>query len=116
EGEDTTPLHMLTAVSPIDPARFLKKGNFELDLHAHHAAVNGKYVQVAGIYFDYLGTLLRHAPKAVAYKALVKESQGYDVDLVEARETARWRISEMRKVIWRHSANMEDNQRHIWAD
>ena len=99
EGEDTTPTGALAALSPADPARSLKKGNFELDLHARHAALNGRYIQVTGIYFDYLGTLLRHAPNAVAYKTLVKESQGHDVALAEAQDLARWRIHELRKMI-----------------
>ena len=99
EGEDTIPTNALAALSPTNPARFLKKGDFELDLHARNAALNGKYIQVTGIYFDYLGTLLRHAPKAVAYKTLVKESQGYDVAIAEAQDLARWRIHELRKAV-----------------
>jgi DNA-binding response OmpR family regulator len=99
EGPDSTPTSALAALPPADPARFLNKGNFELDLHARHAALNGKYIPVTGIYFDYLGTLLRHAPKPVTYKTLVKESQGYDVAFGEARDLARWRIHELRKVI-----------------
>jgi DNA-binding response OmpR family regulator len=35
----------------------------------------------------------------VTYKVLVKESQGYDAPLLEAREMARWRIHELRKLI-----------------
>lgn len=99
EGEQLTPINTLATLPPVDPARFLKKGIFDLDLHARHAVLNGKYVPVTGIYFDYLGTLLRHAPRAVAYKTLVRESQGYEVDLAEARELARWRIHELRKLI-----------------
>ena len=99
EGEDTTPTSTLAALPPADPARFLKKGIFDLDLHARHAALNGKYIPVTGIYFDYLSTLLHHAPKPVAYKTLVKESQGFDVAMVEAGDLARWRIHELRKVI-----------------
>ena len=72
---------------------------FELDSHARHVTLNGKYIPVTGVYFDYLGTLLRHAPKAVAYKTLVKESQGYNVEIAEARDLARWRIHELRKII-----------------
>jgi DNA-binding response OmpR family regulator len=94
EGEGMTP-----SSTSVDPAHVLRKGIFELDLEARHATLNGKYMQVTGVYFDYLVTLLRHAPKAVTYKTLVKESQAYEVDLVEARETARWRIHELRKVI-----------------
>jgi DNA-binding response OmpR family regulator len=99
EGENATPTNTLAALPSADPARFLKKGMFELDLHARHATLNGKYIPVTGIYFDYLTTLLRYAPKAVAYKTLVKESQGYDVAIAEARDLARWRIHELRKVI-----------------
>jgi DNA-binding response OmpR family regulator len=99
EGEDTTPTSTLAALPSADSARFLKKGSFELDLHARHATLNGKYIPVTGVYFDYLSTLLRHAPKAVPCKTLVKESQGYDVAVAEARDLARWRIHELRKMI-----------------
>lgn len=99
EGEDTTPTGALAALPVADPARFLNKGGFVLDLHARHAMLNSKYVSLTGIYFDYLSTLLRHAPKVVAYKTLVKESQGYEVAIAEARDLARWRIHELRKVI-----------------
>jgi DNA-binding response OmpR family regulator len=99
EGEGTTPTSTLAAVPSDNPARFLKKGIFDLDLHARHATLNGKYIPVTGVYFDYLCTLLRYAPKAVAYKTLVKESQGYDVEPLEARDLARWRIHELRKML-----------------
>jgi two-component system alkaline phosphatase synthesis response regulator PhoP len=84
---------------PADSARILKKGNFELDLEAHYATLTGKYIPVTGIYFDYLCTLLRHAPKAVPYKTLVKESQAFDTTTVEATDLARWRIHELRHMI-----------------
>jgi DNA-binding response OmpR family regulator len=95
EGEETTP----TGIATPNSTRLLKKGNFELDLHARHVVLDGKYIPVTGIYFDYLSTLLRHAPKAVEYKTLVKESQGYEVATAEARDLARWRIHELRKII-----------------
>lgn len=107
EGEQTTPTSTLAAVPSADDARFLKKGKFELDLHARHATLGGRYIPVTGIYFDYLTTLLRHAPKAVDYKALVKEAQGYDVATAEARDLARWRIHELRKLI---ESNLEEPQ------
>jgi DNA-binding response OmpR family regulator len=99
DGEETTPSGP-TATQPLaNPAHFLKKGIFELDFHARHATLNGQYIPVTGVYFDYLSTLLRHAPWAVEYKTLVKEAQGYDMALAEAREMARWRIHELRKMI-----------------
>jgi DNA-binding response OmpR family regulator len=99
DGEETTPTSAFAALPPADPIRFLKKGNFDLDLHARHATLNGKYIPVTGTYFDYLVTLLRHAPKAVAYKTLVKEAQGYDATIAEAKDLTRWRIHELRKMI-----------------
>jgi DNA-binding response OmpR family regulator len=99
ERADTTPIRTQDDSPPVDPSQVLKKGRFELDLQGRHVTLNGEYIPVSGTYFDYLGTLLRHAPKAVAYKTLVKESQGYDADFAEAREMARWRIHELRKMI-----------------
>ena len=99
EGENPTLSNTIAALSPDNAARFMKKGNFDLDLHARHATLNGKYIPVTGIYFDYLSTLLRHAPKAVEYRSLVKASQGYEVAVAEARDLARWRIHELRQMI-----------------
>lgn len=99
DGDQLTPANALASLSPDNPGRFLNKGPFELDLHARHATLNGKYISVTGIYFDYLGTLLRHAPKAVGYVALVRETQGYDVALTEARDLARWRMHDLRRLI-----------------
>ena len=95
DGKDATSTDDL----PADSVRFLKKGEFDLDLHARHVTLNGQYIQVTGVYFDYLCTLLRHAPKVVTYKTLVKEAQGYDATTPEARELARWRIHELRQII-----------------
>lgn len=99
EGENTTPTKVLATLPPTYPARFLQKGPFELDLHARHATFNNKYISVTGVYFDYLVTLLRHAPKTISHQALVKESQGFDVSMIEARDLARWRIHELREII-----------------
>jgi DNA-binding response OmpR family regulator len=98
-GDDATPTSALAALPPADSARFLNKGDFELDLHARHASLNGSYIPVTGVNFDFLSTLLHHAPKAVTHKTLVKEAQGYDITSAEAKDLTRWRIHELRKVI-----------------
>lgn len=98
-GKDTTPTTPLATPPPADRVRFLRKGNFDLDLDEHQVTLNGRYIPVTGIYFDYLVTLVRHAPKVVAYKTLVKESQGFEATGAEATELARWRIHELRKMI-----------------
>lgn len=99
DGVKTIPTNVLATLPPTDSGRFLQKGPFALDLHARHATLSNKYISVTGVYFDYLATLVRHAPKAVSNRALVKESQGFDVTMVEARDLARWRIHELRRII-----------------
>lgn len=99
EGLEATPTSILAAVPPTETTRFLQKGPFSMDLHARHALLNNKYLPVSGIYFDYLVTLIRYAPRSVSYKTLVKEAQGYEVTGAEARDLARWRIHELRKII-----------------
>lgn len=99
DGEHATPINSLVALPAADTARFLSKGDFQLDLHARHVSLQGRYIPVTGVYFDYLVTLLRHAPKVISYKALVKESQGYETTMVEAKDLTRWRIHELRKLI-----------------
>ncbi len=99
EGTDATPTSTLAALPPTDSTRFLQADPFVIDLHARHVTLHEKYIPITGIYFDYLVTLLRHAPKSVSYKNLVKESQGYDVELVDAKDLTRWRIHELRKLI-----------------
>ncbi len=99
EGQGFTPTSLLAAVPPAAPGRVLVKGGFVLDLHARHATLDGRYLTLSGSNFDYLMTLVRHAPTTVGYRALVQESQGYDVIAVEARTLARWRVHELRQVL-----------------
>ena len=99
DGSDGSPEPLLSALPPTDPARFLRCGVFALDLHTRHASLNNKYVPLSPSNFDYLVTLLRHAPEPVPYQTLVRESQGYDLSRAEAREISRWQIHELRKAL-----------------
>lgn len=99
EGLDATPSNLLAPAPPTEATYFLQKGEFSLDLQARHVMIAHQFVPVSGVYFDYLVTLVRYAPHTVPYKTLVKEAQGYEVSEVEARDLARWRIHELRKII-----------------
>lgn len=99
EGNNSSMFAPIAALPATASARFLQKGPFTLDLHARHATLNERYLPVSGFYFDYLATLVRHAPKTVTNVNLVKESQGFQVSVLEARDLARWRIHELRKMI-----------------
>ncbi len=54
---------------------------------------------MSGTAFDYLATLIRHAPNPVPFQTLVSDSQGYEVTRAEAQEIARWWVHQLRKVI-----------------
>lgn len=97
--QEGVPAGTLQTLAPTDPARFLQRGPFVLDLHARHLTMDGEYISLSPTNFDYLVTLVRHAPNTVTYQVLVREAQGYDVSLLEAREMSRWRIHELRKAI-----------------
>lgn len=102
EEQQINPLHMMP---PTDPARFLQRGPFSLDLHARHMMLDGAYVPLSPANFDYMVTLVRHAPNPVSYEVLVREAQGYEMTRAEAREMARWRIHELRSAIEKDNKN-----------
>ncbi len=91
--------NLMNVLPPTDQARFLTRGPFVLDLHARHLSMSSKYIPLSPTNFDYLVTLIRHAPNAVTYEVLVRESQGYEMTRAEAREMTRWRIHELRKAL-----------------
>ncbi len=83
----------------VDPSRILRCGPFSLDQHTKTVLFRDQAIKLPPSTFDYLVTLIRHAPNAVTYEVLVIESQGYSVSRTEAREMARWQIHELRKSI-----------------
>jgi DNA-binding response OmpR family regulator len=97
DGEDpSVPVSLLSAIPPTASTRFVQRGSFTLDLHARHAMLDGHLITLPPSAFDYLVTLVRHAPNPVSFETLVMQSQGYEMSRVEAQETARWRIHQLR--------------------
>jgi DNA-binding response OmpR family regulator len=92
---------VVKVTSPVmDPSRYLKRGDLQLDLHTHHVSLNGREISLPPSTFDYLVTLMRHSPNPVPYETLVKESQGYqEISRIEAKEMTRWQIHELRKAL-----------------
>jgi two-component system response regulator RegX3 len=82
-----------------DEERYLKKGRITVDLHARNVIIDVNPIHLPSSSFDYLVTLMRHSPKEVSFQSLVKESQAYDLDKVQAREMSRWHIHKIRKAI-----------------
>jgi DNA-binding response OmpR family regulator len=82
-----------------DPSRIIRCGPFSLVLHTKTVLFREQAIKLPPSTFDYLVTLIRHAPNPVTYETLVVESQGYTITRAEAREMARWQIHELRKSI-----------------
>jgi two-component system phosphate regulon response regulator OmpR len=98
EGDRLTP-DILHVLPPTDPARFLQRGPFTIDLHARHVTFNDEFIPLSPSNFDYFVTLVRHSPNPISYEHMVRESQGYELSRIEAQEMARWRIHELRKAL-----------------
>ncbi|MFC1996351.1 response regulator [Chloroflexota bacterium] len=79
--------------------RFLKRGQFVLDLQAQRATLQDRVLSLPPTAFVYLTVLARHAPNAVDYQSLVTEAQGYAVEQSEASELAKYHIHVLRQGI-----------------
>jgi DNA-binding response OmpR family regulator len=79
--------------------RFIKRGHFILDLQAQRATLGDRVLSLPPTAFSYLTVLVRHAPQAVDYKTLAAEAQGYEVELTEASELAKYHIHVLRQAI-----------------
>jgi len=101
DGQDAEalPVNLLSAVPPTASTRFLQRGAFTLDLHTRHAMLDGQLIALPPSAFDYLVTLVRHAPNPVSVETLVMQSQGYEMCRAEAQEMARWQIHQLRQAL-----------------
>lgn len=99
DRENGLPPAMPAVVAAVDPERYLKKGRVTVDLHARHVLVDVNPIHLPSSSFDYLVTLMRHSPKEVIFQMLVRESQGYDLAKIDAREMARWHIHKIRRAV-----------------
>jgi DNA-binding response OmpR family regulator len=100
DGKEGVPVAAPLATPQSDPTRYLKCGPLILDQHTHSVQYNECNTSLPPSTFDYLVTLVRHAPQPVTYEKLVLESQGYQhVTRAEARDITRWQIHEIRKLL-----------------
>ncbi len=79
--------------------RFLKCGKLILDLHARRVTIDERLVTLPPASFDYLLVLARHSPNVVDYRTMVVEAQGYQAEIREAQELAKWHVHHIRQAI-----------------
>lgn len=78
---------------------FIQRGPFIVDVNARQTLVEKKKVELPPCTFNYLVTLLRHAPDAVSYQQLVADSQGDKLGKLDAQDLARLKIYMLRTVM-----------------
>ena len=94
-----------TPATTPEPERFIKQGQFVIDLHARRISINEEAISLPPTSFDYLLVLVRHAPNVVDYRTLVAEAQGYEAELREAQELTKWHIHQLRQAIEKDTHN-----------
>lgn len=98
DNDENEPSHS-SAYLPNTEGRYLKLGQFTLDLHTRRATQGDSPLSLPPATFDYFLVLARHAPDVVRYQNLVIEAQGYQTNVNEARELAKWHIHIIRQSI-----------------
>ncbi|MBN1318169.1 MAG: response regulator transcription factor [Anaerolineales bacterium] len=102
DGVDTISTIDLKDSEPIPPtgrSKIMEWGSISVDLYARCVVVKGKPVHLSPTSFDYMVTLIHHAPQPVSHETLLLESQGFVECQVKAKEIVRWRIHQLRKAI-----------------
>lgn len=104
EREGTAALEAQPAV-PLPQDRYIRQGRVSLDLYTHCLLWDDCEVNLPQTAFNYLAVLVRHAPGVVDYLTLVTEAQGYQVELREAQELAKWHIHQIRQALQQASTD-----------
>ncbi|MBL8089362.1 MAG: response regulator transcription factor [Anaerolineales bacterium] len=98
-GEETQTKH----TPETKTERFIKQGNFVLDLHTRRVSIKNETINLPPTSFDYLLVLMRHAPNVVDFQTLVAEAQGIQAETREAQELTKWHIHQIRQAIEKDS-------------
>ena len=83
----------------VDLGRYVTCGKLALDMHKRCVVMDDKVINIPSTTFDYLHVLAKHSPDVVAYQTLVAEAQGFQADLREAQELAKWHIHQLRHLL-----------------
>ena len=98
DSDDAAQPNQITKIENTEE-RFLTRGKLTLDLHTHRLIIGERAENLPPATFDYLLVLMRHAPGIVDYQTLVAESQGYQVDALDAQRLVKWHIHHIRQMI-----------------
>lgn len=82
-----------------DQGRFLQRGGLIVDFSRHVITLKGNLLELSPTEFDVLAYLVSEAPRVISPQELVREVQGYESEIWEARDTVRQHIYNIRHKI-----------------
>ncbi|MFQ5593722.1 MAG: response regulator transcription factor [Anaerolineae bacterium] len=89
----------------IAPASVLRVDDLSVDPAAHEAERGGAPLNLTPTEFTLLTYLMRNADRAIGHQELVREVQGYDTEVWEARELIKYHIHTLRQKVEPDPAN-----------
>jgi len=87
------------AGTPDKQGRFLWQGGLIIDFMRHVITLDGHLLELSPTEFDLLAYLASEAPRVVSSQELVREVQGYESELMEARDIMRYHIYRIRQKV-----------------
>ncbi|MFQ5344088.1 MAG: response regulator transcription factor [Anaerolineae bacterium] len=84
---------------PIAPASVLRVADLTVDPLRHEAERGGEPLNLTPTEFTLLAYLMRNADRAIGHQELVREVQGYDTEVWEARELIKYHIHTLRQKV-----------------
>ena len=82
-----------------EQSRFLQRGGLIVDLMRHVITLDGHLLELSPTEFDLLAYLVSESPRVVSPQELVREVQGYESELWEARDMVRYHIYHIRQKV-----------------
>ncbi len=89
-----------TSLAPMaEQSRFLQQGKLIVDFMRHVITLDDHLLELSPTEFGLLAYLISEAPRVISPQELVREVQGYESELWEAREMIRYHVYRIRRKI-----------------
>jgi DNA-binding response OmpR family regulator len=88
-----------------EPDRYVRTGPLQIDTYRRTATLQDEELELTGGEYDLLLCLVRHAPRVLGPRELVKETRGFECTLFEARDLIRWQVYLLRQKVEPDPAN-----------
>jgi DNA-binding response OmpR family regulator len=101
------PLNLPPSAPETEEDRFLQRGSLIIDLTRHLITLAGHLLELSPTEFDLLAYLISEAPRVISPQELVREVQGYESEVWEARDTVRQHIYNIRQKIKENAGRLD---------